>query len=61
MAYYREKVGDVFEHITDETPLVHCISADYALGAGIAKTVEQRFKESGELINTLIVSRSEML
>ena len=42
MAYYREKVGDVFEHITDETPLVHCISADYALGAGIAKTVEQR-------------------
>lgn len=44
MAYYREKVGDVFEHITDATPLVQCISADYALGAGIAKTVEQRFK-----------------
>lgn len=50
MAYYREKVGDVFEHITDETPLVHCISADYALGAGIAKTVEQRFKVKKSLI-----------
>lgn len=50
LAYFKEQYGDVFEHVTDETPLVHCVSADYALGAGIAKQVENRFKVKRSLL-----------
>lgn len=44
MATYTEQPGNVFNYIRPDRPLAHCISADYALGAGIAKTVEQRYR-----------------
>lgn len=42
--------GDLFEadgvkgFSTPRVPIVHCISADYVLGAGIAKKIEKRYK-----------------
>lgn len=41
MARMTEQQGDVFNYVTNSTPIAHCISADYALGAGIAKEVER--------------------
>lgn len=38
---YEERMQDLFT-VSDEYYLVHCISGDYALGAGIAKTFDKK-------------------
>lgn len=35
------KIGDLFE--TEDNTIIHCVSADFALGAGIAKEFNIRF------------------
>ena len=40
MMIYKEEVRDLFS-ISDDYILVHCISSDFALGAGIAKKFAQ--------------------
>lgn len=43
---YQEKIGDLFAEAKIEgvyTYLAHCISADYALGAGIAVQFDKRY------------------
>ena len=47
MASFVEINGDIFksEFIGNpNTAILHCVSSDYALGAGIAKEIEARFK-----------------
>lgn len=39
---YREIKGDLFTAVSKDTILGHCISSDFALGAGIAKTFAQK-------------------
>ena len=39
---YNEKIMDLFS-VPDEYYLAHCISADFALGKGIAKEFDRRF------------------
>jgi O-acetyl-ADP-ribose deacetylase (regulator of RNase III) len=50
---YQEKQKDLFNYYDKGYYLVHCISADFALGAGIAKEFEKRFHLREELINIL--------
>lgn len=47
---YREEVRDLFA-VSDEYYLVHCISADFALGAGIAVEFNKRFDMRRKLIS----------
>ena len=42
--YYREIQQDLFSVSTIEYTYVHCISADFALGKGIALEMQKRFK-----------------
>ena len=35
--------GNMFDHITDQDFVAHCISSDFALGAGIAKEINERY------------------
>ena len=42
--YYHEEERDLFSVSTLEYTYVHCISADFALGKGIALEMQQRFK-----------------
>lgn len=44
---YKEVKGDLFA--SDAEILVHCISADFALGAGIAKTFRDKYGVRNEL------------
>ena len=40
----REIKGDMFNYIDPNKDFIaHCISADFALGAGIAKTIEEKY------------------
>lgn len=48
--YFKEEVKDLFS-ISNDYYLVHCISADFALGAGIAKQFNQYFDMKNKLIN----------
>ena len=48
---YKEVVGDLFKSPTSFI-LVHCISSDFALGAGIAKTFNYKYGVRDHLINT---------
>lgn len=43
MSILLEHKGNVFDHVNENVYLAHCISADYALGAGIAKEIELRY------------------
>lgn len=45
---YKEEKRDLFS-VPDDYYLVHCISADFALGAGIAKEINRRFNTREEL------------
>ena len=45
-----EEVKDLFT-VDDSYWLVHCISADFALGAGIAKEFDRRFNTKAELLS----------
>lgn len=45
---YKEKTGDLFKE--QDVYLAHCVSSDFALGAGIAKTFRDRGVK-GYLIN----------
>ncbi len=45
---YREEQRDLFSVPTDNI-LVHCISSDFALGAGIAKTFHQKYDVKEQL------------
>ena len=47
---YTEIKGDLFALCKYDYALAHCISADFALGAGIAKEFERRFKIRERLI-----------
>ena len=40
---YEERKGNIFEDLERDIYLVHCISNDFALGAGIAKQIEIRY------------------
>lgn len=46
----KEVYGDVLKVPKDYT-IVHCVSADYALGAGVAKQINSRFNIKNELLN----------
>lgn len=48
---YKETEGDLFTADTDNL-LVHCISADFALGAGIARTFRYRYGVRDRLLAT---------
>lgn len=48
MITYSEEKRDLFE-VPEDYALVHCISADFALGAGIAKEFQKRYKTKDEL------------
>ena len=45
---YQEEIKDLFS-VSDDYVLVHCISADFALGAGIAKEFNKRYHVKKEL------------
>lgn len=45
----REEQGDVFE-LANTHYLVHCISADFALGKGIAKEIDKRYDMREQLL-----------
>ena len=47
---YKEEKRDLFT-LPSEYMLAHCISADYALGAGIAKIFRDRLKVKDSLLN----------
>ena len=46
---YKEIQKDVFDYHDRGYYLVHCISADFKLGAGIAATIEKRYHVRSEL------------
>ena len=48
--YFKEEIRDLFS-VSNDYYLVHCISADFALGAGIAKQFNQYFNIKNKLIN----------
>ena len=48
---YKEIKSDLFEYYEKGYYLVHCISADFKLGAGIAKEFERRFDLRNDLFN----------
>lgn len=48
---YEEVVGDLFKSDTSFI-LAHCISSDFALGAGIARTFNYKYGVRDSLINT---------
>lgn len=48
---FTEKKGDLFS-IPSEYYLVHCISSDFALGAGIAKTFDEKYDMRYKLMQT---------
>lgn len=48
---YKEEVKDLFS-VSDDYYLAHCISDDYALGAGIAVQFNKRFGMKIKLIST---------
>lgn len=48
---YNERHYDLFS-VPPDYYLAHCISADFALGAGIAAQIEARYHIRGELIKT---------
>lgn len=39
----REIKGNIFDYITENDYIAHCISGDFALGAGIAKEIDKRY------------------
>ena len=45
---YKEEKRDLFS-VDDSYYIAHCISADFALGAGIAKEIDRRFNTREEL------------
>lgn len=47
---YREEIRDLFT-VSDEYYLAHCISADFALGAGIALEFDKRFGMRRKLLS----------
>ncbi len=47
---YQEEIRDLFT-VSEEYALVHCISSDFALGAGIAKEINARFDVKRELFD----------
>lgn len=47
---YEEVKGNVFDYYDQGYYLVHCISADFKLGAGIAKQFEKRFHLRKDLL-----------
>lgn len=50
MKYIEEK-GNLFE-VSNEYKLVHCISADFALGKGIAKQFVEKYDVKNKLLKT---------
>ena len=48
---YEERKCDLFSIDHNSYCLVHCISADFKLGAGIAKEFEKRFHLRDDLFN----------
>lgn len=56
---YQEIKKDIFDFIeenrkTDNVVLIHCISSDWALGAGIAKKIDEVFNEKQALKDTFM-------
>lgn len=47
---YQEEIRDLFT-VSEEYALVHCISSDFTLGAGIAKEINARFDVKRELFD----------
>lgn len=47
----QEMQGNVLEHITSNSPVAHCISADYALGAGVARLIDNKYHVREVLIH----------
>ena len=55
---YIEKQGDLFSLKYDYF-LVHCISADYALGKGIAKTFDSKYNMREKLFATYPIDKNQ--
>lgn len=52
MENYMEIAGDIFkspEVVDSQCPILHCISADYVLGKGIALQIEQKYNVKASL------------
>lgn len=43
--------GNMFDYITENDYIAHCISGDFALGAGIAKEIDKRYNIRSILLN----------
>ena len=46
---YREAIGNVFRIETNA--IAHCITADYSLGAGLAKDLDEKYNLKSQLMN----------
>ena len=51
--YYKEVNADVFKYYESGYHLAHCISADFKLGAGIAKEIDKRYDVREDLLYAL--------
>lgn len=47
----REIKGNMFDYVTENDYIIHCISSDFALGAGIAKEIDKRYNVRSVLLN----------
>ena len=54
----RQIKGNMFDYITEKDYITHCISADFALGAGIAKIIDQKYDVRSKLINNPVYKKS---
>ena len=50
--------GDMLNYITENDYIAHCISADFALGAGIAKVIDMKYDVRSKLINNPVYKKS---
>lgn len=46
---FKEVEGDLFD-VANNVSLAHCVSSDFAMGAGIAAEFKKQFKGTGDLI-----------
>ena len=50
----KEIKGNMFDYVTENDYIVHCISSDFALGAGIAKEIDKRYNVRNVLLNNSV-------
>ena len=53
----RQVKGNMFDYVTESDYIAHCISADFALGAGIAKTIDQKYNVRSKLLSNPVYKK----